>query len=68
MVTNLHLIFGSYSFCWIFLEKGVDQVFAVVRRINFGCVKEKLTIDDILEHFFMVSIVKWRGTVDHLEE
>lgn len=60
MILDFQLILGPDPFDRVFFEEGVDQVFAVVRGLDFGVVEKELAVDDILKHLFMVSVVEGR--------
>lgn len=68
MILDLQLILGPDPFDGVLFEEGVDQVFAVVWGLDFGVVEKELAVDNILKHFFVVSVVEGRWSVDHLED
>jgi hypothetical protein len=40
----------------------------LIGDIVFAVVEEKFSIYYIVKHLFMVSVVEWRGPIDHLED
>lgn len=66
MVFYLVFIFSPNALSGIFFQQRIYQIFTLIRNLRLGIVEEKLTVDYILEHLLVVSIVEGRRTVDHL--
>lgn len=66
MVFYLVFIFSPNALSGIFFQQRIYQIFTLIRNLRLGIVEEKLTVDYILEHLLVVSIVEGRRTVYHL--